>query len=384
MNWRDTCARMGTSVALGLAVWVARISPLLADVFVRVNITEAPRLTIGSSTAARILDRGGRVLAEVDAMTSLSAIAVGSSIQIGDTQGDLLTLQPATSDGLIFIDDTWYRGTVEVRALDGRLMAINHVDLEAYVTSVIGSEMGSQFPLEALKSQAVATRTFALYNHNKRIDKPFDVGDDRRWQVYKGVAAETATTASATQQTVGQVLTHSGQLINAVYHADSGGSTENSEHVWSSPLPYLKAVSDRQLVPARPWEKQFSAQQVQREVVGVGAVTEMSVVARSPQGRVRQVRIAGNAGSVVLTGKEFRQRFQLKSTMFDIVPSGPIQTASTQPLAPPRSFTVKGQGYGHGVGMSQWGAAGLAEHNWTHEQILQFYYKDISLSAIAQ
>ncbi|MEM9153415.1 MAG: SpoIID/LytB domain-containing protein [Cyanobacteria bacterium P01_F01_bin.33] len=384
MKLRDIWPRVGACVSVALIAWLARVSPLLANVLVRVNVTEAPRLTVGSSTAARILDSSGQILDEVDAMTSLAAIAVGNDIQIGEVQGNRLMLQPATTDGSIFINDTWYRGTIEIVSTGDRLMAINHVDLEVYVASVIGSEMGGQFPLEALKSQAVATRTFALYNHNKRLNQPFDVGDDSRWQVYKGIAAETSNTAMAAQQTTGQVLTHNGQLINAVYHADSGGATENSEHVWSSPLPYLKAVSDRQWVPSRPWEKQFSAQEVQREFVGIGSVTAMEVEARSPQGRVRQVRITGSEGSVVLTGKDFRQRLQLRSTMFEVEPGGPIQTASTQPVAVPPSFIVKGYGYGHGVGMSQWGAAELAKRNWTHEQILQFYYKDIGLSRITE
>lgn len=384
MKWKGMLPRLRTAVGLGFLIWIARATPLWASILVRVNITEAPQITIGSSTAARILSADGRVLDEVEALSPLTASSLGSSIQLGEARGDRLFLQPATADGSVFIDDIWYRGSVEVRLKDGRLMAVNHVALENYVASVIGSEMGGQFPLEALKSQAVATRTFALYNHNKRLHQPYAVGDSQKWQVYKGIAAETPTTVTAVAQTTGEVLVHDGRLINAVYHADSGGATENSEHVWTNPLPYLRAVSDRELVPPRVWEKQLSRQDVQREVVGIGRVLSMDVVERSPQGRVRRILVSGDAGSVSLTGREFRQRFRLKSTMFEIEPGAPIQTASVAPVATPASFSIKGQGYGHGVGMSQMGASGLAQQNWTHEQILQFYYQGISLSEVAQ
>ncbi|MEO1134256.1 MAG: SpoIID/LytB domain-containing protein, partial [Cyanobacteria bacterium J06639_1] len=347
MNWKGMWPRLRTTVGLGFLIWMARVTPLSASVFVRVNITEAPQVTIGSSTAARILSSDGRVLAEVDPLSPLTASSLGSAVQLGDVQGDRLFLQPSTANGSVFIDDVWYRGSVELRLTDGRLMAVNHVALESYVASVIGSEMGGHFPLEALKSQAVATRTFALYNHNKRLQKPYAVGDDQKWQVYKGIAAESPTTVAAVEQTVGEVLVHNGRLINAVYHADSGGATENSEHVWTNPLPYLRAVSDRDLVSPRPWEKQLSRQDLQREIVGVGQVRSVDVVERSPQGRVRRLVVSGDAGSVSLTGREFRQRFRLKSTMFDVEPGAPIRTASVAPVATPSAYVIKGRGYGH-------------------------------------
>lgn len=182
----------------------------------------------------------------------------------------------------MWIGNGWYRGRVLLVPRNGGLTAINYVDLEEYLYSVLGAEMDGGWPREALKAQAVAARTYALYRR-QRSNGVFDVGDDQNSQVYKGLITESTGTLAAVNATRGQVLTYNGQAILAAFHSASGGHTENVEDVWNEPLPYLRGVPDfDQGTPVFEWTKTFSQTDLSKRISGVGNITTMTPQRTSP------------------------------------------------------------------------------------------------------
>ncbi|MFS8857853.1 SpoIID/LytB domain-containing protein [Synechococcus sp. H55.7] len=374
---------------IGLLVWawLCLAFPVQARVLLRVGIAvNKPQVRLGSSAPARLLNAQGQPLAEVPAMQPLQASRIGSAVGLAGQQGERLYLQPTTPDGLVFIDQNWYRGWVELIPGESGVIAINQVGLEDYVSSVVGSEMGHRFPMEALKAQAVASRTYALYHRSRRSQQPFDLGNGVDWQVYKGVAAESNRTQAAARETAGQVLIHQGQLINAVFHSSGGGHTDDAGNVWLESRPYLQGVPDfDHHSPVFSWTATIPAQQLQQLAGGIGAIRSIEILRSSPWGRAITLRLLGSQGSKDVSGSEFRRALGLRSTMIAISPRG--ETATTASLTPvaaasPAFFEIQGRGYGHGVGMSQWGAAALASQNYSYQQILSHYYRNTRLAVV--
>jgi stage II sporulation protein D len=324
-----------------------------------------------------------------------------------------LWLEPAArpdGDGADFqLQQRGYRGRLQLLVGGTAVQAINHVPLEAYLPSVVGSEMPASWPQAALRAQAVAARTYAL--RQRKPAAPFDVSATVSSQVYKGVDAETPSTRQAVASTRGQVLIYGSSLANAVFHSSAGGSTENSGDLWSQQLPYLVSVPDfDQHSPVHAWEQRLEPEQLQKAFGEIGGAQRIEVLATTGSGRVRQARVIGPRGTLVLTGAQLRSRLGLKSTLvrFEVVapelaslpPSLPalpplpsqllpsqssdpeVQAPGQVPLpvqVPPPSLLAIGRGYGHGVGMSQWGAHGLAQRGQSYDQILRHYYRGTEL-----
>lgn len=376
-------------------------------------------------------------------------------------QAGSLWLEPQAEKGeqtFLAFGKERYRGRVQIRRNQaGSLMAINHLPLETYLASVVGSEMPASWPQAALQAQAVAARTYAL-SHLKPA-AAYDVKSTVASQVYRGLAAETDSTRAAVAATTGKVLMQNGKLILAVFHSSSGGSTEDSGQVWSRQLPYLVSVPDFDRdSPVSRWNLRLEPDQLRSLFRETGGVRRIDVLATSNTGRIRRARVIGPAGSLDLSGTELRQRLGLRSTLvsFSLQPLGPgnqaglidqavrgslsapslsrgwsqpVATASTasRPAPPPSgteplvdsatgavigddddgpepttaaaptpqpvfrlpaaatppepryALLVEGRGFGHGVGMSQWGAYAMAQQGRSYEQILRHYYRGVEL-----
>jgi stage II sporulation protein D len=188
-------------------------------------------------------------------------------------------------------------------------------------------------------------------------------------QVYKGLNSEYTTTHAAVQSTRGQVMTYNSQPILAVFHSSSGGHTENVEDVWMSKLPYLRGVVDYdQSAPVFQWSKSVSASQM-GNMWGVGNVRQLVPQKLTPQGRVVSMRVVGDRGSATVSGDRLRSSLALRSTLFTATASG-------------GQIQIYGRGFGHGIGMSQWGAYGLASQGVNYQQILSHYYQNARLSLV--
>jgi stage II sporulation protein D len=209
-----------------------------------------------------------------------------------------------------------------------------------------------------------------MYRRDRTQNDLFDVGGTTAHQVYKGLAAETPSVQAAVNATQGQVLTYGGRVIEAVFHSASGGHTENSEDIWQRASPYLRGVADfDQDAPVFRWSETFSAQQIEQRITGIGRLQSVATERATPRGRIVSVRLQGSQGSRTLTGTELRQALGLRSTLCSISVAG-------------NTIRVDGRGYGHGLGMSQWGARGLAARGHNYQQILAHYYQGTALSNI--
>lgn len=319
-----------------------------------------------------------------------------------------LWLEPMVPGSLVVLQQRRYRGRLQLLRQGAGLRAINHVTLETYLPSVVGSEMPASWPQPALRAQAVAARTYAL--RQRRPAEAFDLRATVSSQVYRGIESETDTTREAVAATRSQVLTYGGSLIEAVFHSSSGGTTEASGDLWAQQLPYLVPVRDfDDHSPVRSWSERFGPDQLSRSFAETGGLFNLQVLGRTTTGRLRQVRIEGPRGTLVLSGAQLRQRLGLRSTLVELelirtsepvasVEQGPQQPQQSQqsalplpPLPPlqwaepqaPAAMTlvVSGRGFGHGIGMSQWGAYGLARRGADHNAILSHYYPGTQLDA---
>jgi stage II sporulation protein D len=359
------------------------IAPAFAALDLRVAIEQdVSQVMIGSSTDAVLKDASGRDVADIPAMGALMASANGGQVNVDNRTSSLFWVEPS-DDGYVFIGDKWYRGRTLVVATSGGITAVNYVDLEEYLYSVVGGEMPASWPLEALKAQAVAARSYALYQRQTSANAIFDVGDTTAWQVYEGLEDETDSTRQAVSETASQVMIYNGEIIEAVFHSSSGGHTENSEDVWSSALPYLRAVPDfDQSAPVYQWIEEFSASQLRQRITGIGNIISMVPTETTESGRIIQIQITGDQGSRVMSGNELRQALNLKSSLFVAIPQYDNVASASNTTSPPSSFQISGRGFGHGLGMSQWGAYSLAQQGYSYQQIVSYYYTGAQLAQI--
>jgi stage II sporulation protein D len=286
----------------------------------------------------------------------------------------------AVKEGLLALDGTRYRGTFRVLAeTDGKINVINHVGLEAYLYGVVPSEMSPRWDEDALKAQAVAARTYALYIKTKSTDKPFDLVATAASQVYRGYDAENPASSKAVNATRGEVMTYDGRLTIAYFHANSGGFTESAKNVWVADLPYLQGTRDpySDNIPNGAWDLSLSYQTVQERLnqygLNIGAISRIRPVEISAAGRPLKVTVESSSGGTILKSNDFRLKIgaaTLKSTLFRFQER-------------PGGVQISGKGSGHGVGMSQWGAYRMAEAGHKYREILQQYYKGIVITNLA-
>lgn len=352
----------------------ARAQP---PVIVRVGLVlGADSAVIGSEGPIDVLDGdGGRQ----DALEGgrLLARATAAGIELGGTTlGAIVRLQPRS--GFLQVNARPYRGTLELRRTpQGRLTVINALELEEYLYGVVRSEMDPRWPTEVLRAQAIAARSLGLYWAGRYAAEGYDVRATIENQVYGGVAAEDARTTAAVDATRDMVMTYTGRPVFAAYHTDSGGATESSEFVWGSVTPYLRGVDDPYARDAanqgHEWTLRLPLADLEarlpRAVRPPGGLQRLEVVATSPSGRVLSLRLVGGAGVTEIRGTEFRSAIGanvLRSTLFT-------------PRASGDAVEFAGRGFGHGVGMSQWGARGQALAGRDATTILRYYYTGVTV-----
>ncbi len=330
-------------------------------------------------------------------------------------------------NGIVTIGGVPYRGVAEVGLNStGTLAGINELPMEQYLWGVVPRELGPiAFPeLEALKAQAVAARTYALRGLGKRAVNGYDLLATTADQVYGGYSAEHPLSTRAVDETAGIAITYNGALIEALYSSTSGGHTADNEEVYNSaPVAYLRGVPDAQRgqalnrVPnievfrnhANPrslraakegdfdsdwgrfhrWVFEWSAEEISAVISAwagqnVGTVHEINVLERGPSGRVLRIQYVTDGGTFEHTKDLIRsslryinasgQPTNLLSTLFFIEPI--VERPSRRVIG----FRAFGGGFGHGVGMCQVGAVGMAEKGRNFEQILTHYYRDVQLT----
>ena len=321
----------------------------------------------------------GRPLEAVPAGERVEVRRTGSEVRVTvagrEHRGRELTFDAAEIRLRSGRTDRRYPARLAVTVDRGEIRLVNHAPLETYVASVVASELN--FPeIEAAKAQAVLARTYALRRRGRTAT--YDLLNDQRAQVYRGLSTITPTSQRAAQETAGQILTYNGELADAYYSSSSGGHTANNEAIWNgAPVPYLRGVPDPYdtASPDHSWRTTAPRDAVLRalsERFG-GTVTGARVERRSPNGRVLAVRLDG-ADREIITGSQLRRAVNaaagartVRSTRYDITLQG-------------SDYVFTGGGYGHGVGMSQFGALGQARAGRSYREILAHYFVGTDVS----
>jgi len=277
----------------------------------------------------------------------------------------------------IWVGDKRYSGLINIKNFKNEIFVVNIIGIEKYLTSVVGSEMPHKWPMEALKAQAIASRTYALKKIGNNL---YDIDSTQRDQVYNGLESKTYKTNKAVKYTRSLVITHKGKLINALFHSSSGGMTENSENVWSNKYPYLISVKDfDQKNPKLYWKKIFSNKELQILFPIIGGINNIELFDITKTGRVKNIKLVGNYGSINLSGTNFRKKMGLKSTLFSYKFIKDKTQQYNKNTNVNSSLMIYGMGSGHGVGMSQWGAKQLAITGYKANDILKYFYKGIKI-----
>jgi stage II sporulation protein D len=351
-------------------------STIWADENIRVLLMTSVRtVQVDALSLFNILD-----ITEKDVLTTHRSIVVQSdrtSITINDDRLTLdgIVISPPAGEALS-LNGNPYQGRLRIQINPkGGIDVVNILPLEAYLYGVIPKEMPHQWFSEALKAQAIAARTYALYHMEKNRHRPYDMTATTDCQVYGGLSAERESSNRAVDDTRGIVLTYKDQLVLAYFHAHSGGVTEDARRIWKAEIPYLKSVQDHysSKAPNNIWRQTFSLDEI-RKMLNKGAgdfgpIKKISPHEMSPTGRLIRIKILHGKRETVMNAYDFRMKMDpvlIKSTFFDIVQTG-------------QDVTFAGKGYGHGVGMSQWGAYVMAGEGFTWPEILQYYYQDVDI-----
>jgi SpoIID/LytB domain protein len=308
--------------------------------------------------------------------------------------------------------DRSYRGEIEISGTPKGLSARNIVNMEEYLYGVVPSEMSSQWPLEALKAQAIAARSESMAKLGRHKKEGFDFCSDVHCQVYSGVEKETAVTNQAVDETRGLIMRYNAKPVDAVYSSTCGGHTQ--DNIFSlKDIPYFRSVADileksDMKFPLSPyeledwfknppegilcdvpqysrasnfrWVRIYSAEEL-RDIVSktkdIGGIKKILVLKRKKSGHIDSVRIVGEKSSCVV-GKELNIRKalgNLRSSMFKVeIKFGPEKK--------PKLFLFYGGGWGHGVGMCQAGACGMALRGRDYKDILRHYYHGVEFKNI--
>ena len=349
-----------------------------------------------------------------------------------------LVIRPndANDPKLISVNSKRYRGEIELRRFsDSDMTVINIVNIEQYLYGVVPQEIESYAPMEALKAQAVAARTYTYRSMGSYKKWDFDVVNTVSSQVYGGYDVEKATTNQAVDETKGKKILYNGKLVSVHYFSSSGGMTEDNIHVWGSDVPYLKSVPDPYEAGNSynyNWTRTFTAEDIKLKLfisgVEIGDIVDMRADEYTPAGRVKKLRIVGSKGSITYTNEDIRvilgDSGYLPSRMFTINSGGAgtggtvsvvsdsgtssvnvfgaravtssgtydvtagdstiqIMGASDSAVitgnVPSGTFVLTGKGWGHGVGMSQEGAKGFARNGYTYDQILKHYFTGVTV-----
>jgi len=256
-------------------------------------------------------------------------------------------------------EDKALRGQVEVSASPQGLSAINILPLEDYLKGVLGKEMPKNFPMEALKAQAVAARTYALQRKLQRLGEAKHLGATVLHQVYGGLAAEDERTREAVEKTRGQVLLFGMEAVEAYFHASCGGQTETGHAALTRDMPYLvaRACPCHDTKAAR-WKAHLSEAEL-KKTFGT-ASGQLQPGPLTSTGRFQSLRV----GDKHIIAADFRRQLgttRVRSLKFSIQKEK-------------GGYLLSGEGYGHGAGMCQWGAMRLAERGKSYADILQHYY----------
>lgn len=285
-----------------------------------------------------------------------------------------------SSKEILRLNGRSYRGDLLIENYDGKIRVINEVLLEDYLCGVLPCEVSPSWNKEVLKAQAVVSRTYAVKNIKE--NSPYDLCATEFSQVYKGAGVETPSTNAAVKETEGEVIFYGNEIADVYFHADAAGYTESPENVWSgkSAPRYLSGVREPRL-PATPhseWRCEISYEKIEeileKNKIHIGSLKRIKLAQKNRSGRWEKIIFYGREGKAEVPFSKFRLWVGsscLKSTKIKSFRlSG-------------RSVVFEGSGWGHGIGLSQWGAKSLADEGWDYRKILRFYFPSTHIKKLS-
>jgi stage II sporulation protein D len=370
---------MTDAAAVGLAavLALAAASPAAASGLIRVAVVENARVVELRGTDVEVTELGACAGCGAPRRAAVVRASVsGDGVEVDGVRASGFRLR---SDRPLRLNGREYPAPLEISRAGEGLAVVNEVPLEEYLVGVLRAEANEKWPLEALRAQAVVARTYAAYHRMLNGAKPYHIVASTAHQQYAGKVPAASPIWGAVRETAGQVLLWEGDVFPAFYHTESGGYTEDPRTVFAARnMPALKPVRCEFSAgsPHFYWSLDVRltdlAEILRRHDAAVGSVTAIDVTERTPSLRAAAVTVHGTRGSVRLRGNDFRRMIgydTFKSTLFAVAVDAQWARFS-------------GRGYGHGVGMCQWGAKGMAEQGHTARQILEFYYPGTVLSTL--
>lgn len=400
---------------------------ILIDNGIFICVADFDTQSSASSSVKKIKSATGINMELLEDSKNFVKIYSGNKILLGYNTLDNRDLY-LKSKGLFFqYNGKKYRNGIKFfRMNSSDLTVINRLLVDEYLYGVVPKEMNESWPKEALKAQAVTARGFAIKSMGKHNEFGFDVCSTTDCQAYGGYDSEKAQSNEAVDETSGELLYYGSEIANTYYHSNSGGTTANIKDIWGSDYPYLVSVDDEFSIgaPNSSWKLEYSSNELDQLIsdkgLSIGKIQDIEVLERSLDGRVTKLELNGTLDSKILSKEESRKFFgytKLKSLNFDLyknesivvknddktltstidgkyIISGDQKVTKTDAnnvyvafsgkeakelTCSNADFTIYGRGFGHGIGMSQYGAKKMAELGYTYDKILYHYYKGTSV-----
>jgi stage II sporulation protein D len=283
--------------------------------------------------------------------------------------------------GPLTINGRRYRHQIRIYPANASdLWVVNELPQEEYLVGLINWEISSQWPMEAVKAQVVAARTYAVFQRQGRQGELFDVEATVADQVYGGMEREDARSLKAVRDTGREVILYRGAPAFSVYHSCCGGKTESPEYLWTGSFPYLKSIECPYCLdsPHFVWNYQVDRARLRsalNQIPSLGSrILDVRTGPRNESQRILQITVQGENDQVKIAGPDFRKflgRDLIRSTNFVVKETNGV-------------FSFAGLGWGHGAGLCQWGTKGMAEAGENYHSILRYYYKDTTVGKFAR
>jgi stage II sporulation protein D len=277
----------------------------------------------------------------------------------------------------IIINGRKFRGGIQfIKNKNNRLTVVNYIELEDYIKGISVREVSHYWPIEVLKAEVIAFRTYAVYQIEENREKDYDVTADIYSQVYGGKAAERYRINKAVDETKGMILKFKGEVFPAFYHATCAGYTEEASALWNIDIACLKGVACGfcKDSPHFSWHYVLGSDEARGKLTKAGyriaKIENIQIISRDKSGRINELKIIAQDRHLNLAAKDFRNIISpnlIKSTNFSVnVVKGDI--------------VFEGFGWGHGVGLCQWGSYFMAKQGYNYKQILEYYYPGVEIS----
>lgn len=368
-------AALGSPVNTGYALSVKeiRVAIVKDEPSLRISI-HGPYKIINSKTNNPL--SGGKYLNTV-VTTGKTGILIG---KVNYSAKELL-IRAEGPEPMIVINGRRFRGEIRIiRRRRWHISVVNYIGLEDYIKGILYNEVSHYWPKEALLAQALVCRTYAVYQMLQNSDKSYDVTGDIYSQVYGGMASERYRTNKAVEDTKGEILLYAGRVLPAYYHSTCGGKTEDASLVWNNTdLAALKGVAcdfcgDS---PHFNWHSVLPIKEMREKLIGsgykdCGNIKNIVLSGRDISGRITDLRIENDKKDIKITAKDFR----------NLIGPNLIRSTNFQVNIVDRDAVFEGIGWGHGVGMCQWGAYFMSKQGSDYKQILKYYYPGSEISLI--